>query len=102
MFGIVDVNARLVKNGNTTIKQLGNHGQSANRIGFRGVEELGGGFCAGFWGGAAQAPDRHPGRRKRHRQALAAPCDRQAGVVLAALATGRRASGYEFDIRHAS
>lgn len=57
VFGILDVNARSVKNGSTSIKQLGNNGYSANQLGFRGTEDLGGGLRAGFWIESALSPD---------------------------------------------
>jgi predicted porin len=58
LFGIVDVNARLVKNGEAdAIKQLGTDGINSSRLGFRGVEDLGGGLKAGFWIEGALAPD---------------------------------------------
>ena len=50
LFGIVDLAARNVKNGNAgTIKSLSPSGQATSRLGFRGVEDLGGGLRAGFW-----------------------------------------------------
>ncbi len=49
-FGIVDLAARNVKNGNAgSIKSLSPGGQVTSRLGFRGVEDLGGGLRAGFW-----------------------------------------------------
>jgi predicted porin len=50
LFGIVDLNARNVKNGNAgSIKSLSTDGNASSRLGFRGVEDLGGGMRAGFW-----------------------------------------------------
>ena len=50
LFGIVDVNARYVKNdGQTAKKVMGTDGLNSSRLGFRGVEDLGGGLSAGFW-----------------------------------------------------
>lgn len=50
LFGIVDLSARSVKNGSAgTLKTLGTNGQASSRLGFRGVEDLGGGLRAGFW-----------------------------------------------------
>jgi predicted porin len=50
LFGIVDVNARRVDNGAVgTIKSLSTDGNASSRLGFRGVEDLGGGLRAGFW-----------------------------------------------------
>jgi predicted porin len=50
LFGIMDVGLRRVDNGNVgTIKSLSTDGASSSRLGFRGVEDLGGGLRAGFW-----------------------------------------------------
>jgi predicted porin len=49
LFGIVDLAARNVKNGSQSIKSLSTDGNASSRIGFRGVEDLGGGLRAGFW-----------------------------------------------------
>lgn len=58
LFGIVDVNARNVKNGsNGDISGLNTDGNASSRLGFRGVEDLGGGLRAGFWLEAAVTAD---------------------------------------------
>lgn len=49
LFGIVDLNARSVDNGAGTIRSLSTDGNASSRLGFRGVEDLGGGLRAGFW-----------------------------------------------------
>jgi predicted porin len=50
LFGIMDVNARRIDNANAgTIKSLSTDGASSSRLGFRGVEDLGGGLRAVFW-----------------------------------------------------
>jgi len=50
LFGIVDLAARSVKNGNAgSIKSLSPNGQVSSRLGVRGTEDLGGGMRAGFW-----------------------------------------------------
>jgi predicted porin len=50
LFGIVDLAARNVKNGNAgSLKSLSTNGQASSRLGVRGVEDLGGGLRAGFW-----------------------------------------------------
>ncbi|CAE6857709.1 Outer membrane porin protein 32 [Paraburkholderia nemoris] len=50
LFGIVDVNVRSVHNGNAgTAIGMGDGTLNASRIGFRGLEDLGGGLKAGFW-----------------------------------------------------
>jgi len=54
LFGIVDINVGEVKNDNgvtgasTKIKRMGTDGINSSRLGFRGVEDLGGGLKAGF------------------------------------------------------
>jgi predicted porin len=57
LFGVVDVSARYIKNGSFKQKQLGTDGNSSSRLGFRGVEDLGGGLRAGFWLESAVNPD---------------------------------------------
>ena len=57
-FGIVDLAARNVKNGNAgSIKSLSSSGQATSRLGFRGIEDLGGGLRAGFWLESELGPD---------------------------------------------
>lgn len=48
LFGVVDLNVRHIKNDDTrTI--MSQDGIASSRIGFRGVEDIGGGMRAGFW-----------------------------------------------------
>ena len=49
LFGVLDANARYVKNGDVSLKSLSNAGLNTSRLGFRGTEDLGGGLTAGFW-----------------------------------------------------
>ena len=49
LFGVVDLSANQIKNGATTAKYLASNQLNSNRLGFRGVEDLGGGLTAGFW-----------------------------------------------------
>jgi predicted porin len=49
LFGVVDLAARSVKNGDNSVKSLASGGINTSRLGFRGVEDLGGGLLAGFW-----------------------------------------------------
>ena len=57
VFGVVDT--RLAFGGGSTADktQLATSGTSANRLGFRGMEDLGGGLSAGFWLEAGLASD---------------------------------------------
>jgi predicted porin len=58
LFGIVDLGVRQVKNGNSdSLKTMSQDGINSSRLGFRGVEDLGGGLRAGFWLEGALAPD---------------------------------------------
>jgi len=49
LFGVVDLSARSTKTGSNTVKSLSQDGNASSRLGFRGVEDLGGGLRAGFW-----------------------------------------------------
>lgn len=50
LFGIIDAAARSTKNGSAgTVKSLVSGGGNTSRLGFRGIEDLGGGLRAGFW-----------------------------------------------------
>ena len=48
MFGVVDVNVMTVSNDDRTYS-MGTDGMANSRLGFRGVEDLGGGLKASFW-----------------------------------------------------
>src|ERR1700712_1060327 len=50
LFGVVDLSANDIKNGNAHTQSL-----HSNRLGFRGIEDLGGGLKAGFWLEAAMS-----------------------------------------------
>jgi len=56
MFGVVDLNVQTVSN-NERVYGMGTDGMASSRLGFRGVEDLGGGLKAGFWLEAGLAPD---------------------------------------------
>ncbi|WP_164846020.1 porin [Inhella crocodyli] len=56
VFGVIDVAARDLKGANS-VKQLVNEGRAASRLGFRGVEDIGGGLKASFHIEAGLAPD---------------------------------------------
>jgi predicted porin len=57
LFGIADLSLRSTKTGSTTVKSLSQDGIASSRLGFRGVEDLGGGMRAGFWIEGAMNPD---------------------------------------------
>jgi predicted porin len=58
LFGIVDLAATSIKNGSAgSLKTLSPDQLNSNRLGFRGVEDLGGGMRAGFWIEGSMSPD---------------------------------------------
>lgn len=57
LFGVVDLNVRNTKTGSTSLKSVSQDGSYSSRLGFRGVEDLGGGLRAGFWIEGALNPD---------------------------------------------
>lgn len=57
LFGIIDMNVRNVKQGGVSQSSLSQDGTASSRIGFRGVEDLGGGMSASFWLEGALNPD---------------------------------------------
>jgi predicted porin len=56
LFGVVDLGYESVKTNAGRISGLAPSANSSSRIGFRGVEDLGGGMSASFWLEAALAP----------------------------------------------
>ncbi|MBV8618054.1 MAG: porin [Curvibacter sp.] len=56
LFGVVDLAYESVKTNAGSISGLSPSGNSASRLGFRGVEDLGGGLAASFWLEAALNP----------------------------------------------
>lgn len=56
LFGVVDVSVRQIDN-TDKISTLSTDGNSSSRLGFRGVEDLGGGLKAGFWIEGSLTPD---------------------------------------------
>jgi predicted porin len=50
IFGVVDLNVGVNRNGAAgTSRYVGDSGNESSRLGFRGIEDLGGGLRAGFW-----------------------------------------------------
>lgn len=49
LFGVIDANVRNVKNSTGSLKTLSTDGMGSSRLGFRGVEDIGGGLRASFW-----------------------------------------------------
>ena len=57
VYGVIDVGARYTDNAGTNVKSLSTSGLNSNRLGFRGVEDLGDGFKANFTLEAGLRPD---------------------------------------------
>lgn len=57
LFGVLDMAARSVKNGDNSVKSLASGGVNTSRLGFRGSEDLGDGLRAGFWLESGLTPD---------------------------------------------
>jgi len=57
LFGVIDLNLRYVDNDGVKQYQMSQDGLASSRLGFRGVEDLGGGLRASFWIEGALNPD---------------------------------------------
>ena len=57
LFGVVDLGARYVKNGDASVSSLASNGNNTSRFGIRGFEDLGDGLRAGFWLESGINPD---------------------------------------------
>jgi predicted porin len=57
LFGVIDLSARYTEYNDQGQYQLATDGNASSRLGFRGVEDLGGGMKAGFWLEGALAAD---------------------------------------------
>ncbi len=49
LFGVLDASVAHLSSNTSSVTGLSSGGQSSSRLGFRGVEDLGGGLKAGFW-----------------------------------------------------
>lgn len=49
LFGVLDASVAHLSSSTNSVTGLSSGGQSSSRLGFRGVEDLGGGLTAGFW-----------------------------------------------------
>jgi predicted porin len=87
VFGIVDANfAHMSGAGNASQTMIGTDGYSSSRIGFRGVEDLGGNLKVGFWLEGAFSPDTGQGGTTNANNQLA------GNVAATGLNFGRRST----------
>ena len=69
LFGLIDLSVNNIKNGSQSQKLLSSNQLASNRLGFRGVEDLGGGLRAGFWlEGGMTNDDGNPGGQNWQRR----------------------------------
>jgi len=57
LYGLIDMSIANVKQGGQSLTSMANEGQASNRLGFRGVEDLGGGMSATFVLEGGLSPD---------------------------------------------
>ncbi|EGJ12426.1 MULTISPECIES: porin [Rubrivivax] len=84
VFGVLDVAYRHLDNDTAGTRDvLGSSGLSTGRLGFRGVEDLGGGLKAGFWLESEVKPDEgsQPNARFWHRRATVSLISDSLGEV---------------------
>ena len=62
LYGVVDLGVQRTSSGGVSLTSLSNGGLSTSRLGFRGQENLGGGWSAGFWLEGSLNPDTGGGR----------------------------------------
>ena len=69
LFGVVDASVAHISTSGKSVSGMANGGNSSSRLGFRGVEDLGGGLKAGFWlEGSIGVDDGTPGGFKFDRR----------------------------------
>lgn len=82
IWGVVDLSINQIKNGNVKGTQMMSNQLNSNRLGFRGVEDLGGGLSAGFH---LEAPmsnqDGNPGALNFTRRSTVSLISQQGGEV---------------------
>src|SRR5450631_1982228 len=49
LFGVVDLSLNSQSSNGQTLRTMDSNQLNSNRLGFKGVEDLGGGLSAGFW-----------------------------------------------------
>lgn len=62
LFGVLDVNVGSYRNGDASVTKMNTSGLASSRLGFRGVEDLGGGLKGEFWLEAGINPDSGTGQ----------------------------------------
>jgi predicted porin len=105
VFGVLDANVGSVNNGSGSIKSVGNSGNETSRLGFRGMEDLGGGLHAGFWlegqlfndTGAGGAPGANQGFTWQRRATVSLISDTLGEVRLGRDNTPNYWSRWDFD-----
>ena len=82
LFGVADASYQNVRQGGATVNRLlGNGSNQSSRLGFKGVEDLGGGLSASFWLEAGLNLDSGTGASTSLNNQVAAPGTSNAGLV---------------------
>jgi predicted porin len=82
IFGVVDLSVNQIENGNVKTTSMQSNQLNSNRLGFRGVEDLGGGLSAGFWiEGAMSSQDGTAGGQTWQRRSTVSLVSQAAGEV---------------------
>ncbi len=82
IFGVVDLSVNQIENGDVKTTSMQSNQLNSNRLGFRGVEDLGGGLSAGFWiEGAMSSQDGTAGGQTWQRRSTVSLVSQAAGEV---------------------
>jgi len=82
IFGVVDLSVNKIKNGTADTTSMQSNQLNSNRLGFRGVEDLGGGLGAGFWiEGAMSSQDGTAGGQTWQRRSTLSLYSQAAGEL---------------------
>ena len=81
LFGVVDANVGNYRNGDASVTKMNTGGLASSRLGFRGVEDLGGGLKAEFWLEAGINPDSGTGQGTTLNNQAAAAGTGNAGLT---------------------
>jgi len=94
LFGIVDATVQLGRGNIADRTQLGNSGYNSSRLGFRGVEDLGGGMSASFWLEAGVSNDNGTGGATNTNNQAAGATGGATGLVFNRRSTVSLAGGW--------
>jgi len=94
LFGVIDTDISIGRGSIADRTQLSNSGNATSRIGFRGVEDLGGGLSASFWLEAGLNTDNGTGQPTNTNNQAAGASPSSIGLVFGRRATVSLAGGW--------